>query len=492
MRNPVKPMLICLLSLLSLLPVLAADLKTYSDVYQKNAEEIRQTFQPKFDDLQKQYQKSLETLKANAQSRGDFKTTQAAKTEIERFQKAKTLPPVTDENEIPEIQALQAAYVRHFTKLETEQTANLGALTVKYEQVLDRLLKELTKADKLDEAAAVAAEQSKAQTAVKGYSETMVTLTGLSATNAPPAATAGKSAAKKDLYLVLDLSSGTKAKAYPAKHLADVPKGGWADEYKTDKLVLRKIVPGTFTMGSPDDELGHKGNEKQHEVKLTQAFYIGVFEVTQKQWELVMGDRPSYFKKSYASRPVEQVNYNAIRGAGDGAAWPATSQVDGNSFMGRLRARTGKAFDLPTEAQWEYACRAGTKTALNSGKNLAAAEDDPNLADVGRYKFNGGDGATANTDPSGGTAKAGSFPPNSWGLYDMHGNVWDLCLDWLGNYSGAESDPKGALAGSARAGRGGCWRHSATFQRAAFRADILPDCYASDVGFRVVLPIDEK
>ena len=129
MRNPAKPMLICLFSLLSLQPVLAGDLKTLSDVYQKSAEDIRQSFQPKFDDLQTKYQKSLETLKANAQGQGDFETTKAAKTEIERFQKSKSLPPVTDENEIPEIKAFQAAYVTQFTKLETEEAANLGALS---------------------------------------------------------------------------------------------------------------------------------------------------------------------------------------------------------------------------------------------------------------------------------------------------------------------------------------------------------------------------
>ena len=249
MRNPFKPILSCLFSLL-FLPALAADLKTYSDVYQKNSDEIRQSFQPKFDDLQKQYQKSLETLKTHAQGQGDLKTTKAAVAEIARFIQAKSLPATLDENEIPEIKAFQATYEKQYSLLEKDMTAKLGDLTVKYEQALDRLMKNLTKAGKLDEATEVEAEQTKAQAAIKGYAEQMASLTGPPATNAAsvatapkPATAARKSAADKDLYLVIDLSHGMKAKEYPVTTLADVPKGGWTDEYKTDKLVLRKIEP---------------------------------------------------------------------------------------------------------------------------------------------------------------------------------------------------------------------------------------------------------
>ena len=173
-------------------------------------------------------------------------------------------------------------------------------------------------------------------------------------------------AVASDTYLVIDLSGGTNAANYPVSYLSDVPAGGWTDEYKTTKLVLRKIPAGTFVMGSPTNELGREpwapGSETQHSVTLTKAFHIGVFTVTQRQWELVMGNRPSYFTNAafYATRPVEEVSYYDVRenpaNSDDPASdWPSNSVVNANSFMGKLRARTGlAAFDLPTEAQWEY------------------------------------------------------------------------------------------------------------------------------------------
>lgn len=208
MRNPAKPLLSCLVSLLCLMSVSAADLKTYSDVYQKNSEEIRQGYQPKFDGIQLQYQKSLETLKMCAQGKGDFKTTKAAFAEIERFQKAKTLPPAPDESEIPEIKAFQAAYVKQYAKLETELTADMGAMTAKYGQALDRLLKGLTKAGKMEEAAAVEAALAKAQSAVKDFSEQLAVLKGPAATSAAPAAAEAKT--EKDARPEVGGASGTK------------------------------------------------------------------------------------------------------------------------------------------------------------------------------------------------------------------------------------------------------------------------------------------
>ncbi len=479
----------------------AADLKTYKDVYEKESGQILQSFQPKFEGLQQQYQKSLEALKAGAQSRGDLKKTMVALAEIERFQKAKSLPASSDESVIPEIKSLQSAYTKQFSAWEMDMTAKLGALTVNYGQALDRLQKELTKAGKFDEALAVNQELEKAQAAIKGYSETLATLKGPAATNAtvvaasPATAMAtGKPTGKQDLYMVIDLSLGTKAaKGYPVSYLADVPKGGWRDEYKTDKLVMRRIGPGTFTMGSPQDELERQGDETRHEVTLTQPFYIGVFEVTQRQWERVMGDWPSHFSNERCrdGRPVERVSYVDIRGAREGANWPGTNSVDAASFMGRLRERTGKAFDLPTEAQWEYACRAGTETALNTGKNLTDKETCPNMAEAGRYKGNSGDGAQ-NGDTKVGTAEVGSYLPNAWGLYDLHGNVWEWCLDWRGNYRGAEGDPKGAVSGSNRVRRGGGWRSRAGNCRTAGRNGDAPSFSGDALGFRSVLPLGQQ
>ena len=294
------------------------------------------------------------------------------------------------------------------------------------------------------------------------------------------------------LYMVVDLSGGTSASSYPVTYLTAVPSGGWTDTYKTTKLVMRKIPAGTFTMGSPSGELGRDSDETQHAVTLTKAFYIGVFEITQRQWELVMGNKPSYFNNAtyYATRPVEQVSYYDIRenpaNSDDSAVnWPANSAVNAASFMGKLRSKTGLAtFDLPTESQWEYACRAGTTTALNSGKNLTSTGQDANMAEVGRYWYNGGSGYSQSCAPSAGTATVGSYLPNAWGLYDMHGNVLEWCLDWYGAYPGTTSDPAGAASGSLRVLRGGSWCSYANYCRSAFRGSNIPFIRYYSIGFR--------
>ena len=276
-------------------------------------------------------------------------------------------------------------------------------------------------------------------------------------------------------------------------YMTAVPAGGWTDEYKTTKLVLRRIPAGTFIRGSPTNELGRNSDEPQHSVTLTKDFYIGVFEVTQKQWEQLMGNWPSYFYNSAhrETRPVEKVSYNDIRenpnNSDDPAVyWPSNSTVNSNSFIGKLRAKTGQAFDLPTESQWEYACRAGTTTALNSGYNLTSTSADVRMAEVGRYWFNGGSEFVLIVDTNGGTAKVGSYLPNAWGLYDMHGNVWEWCLDWYGTYPGTVSDPPGAASGSSRVTRGGHGGDNASGCRSARRSDYFSQSTRGEAnGFRI-------
>ena len=295
-------------------------------------------------------------------------------------------------------------------------------------------------------------------------------------------------------YMVIDLSGGPSASSYPVSYLTAVPSGGWTDEYKTTKLVLRRIPAGTFNMGSPTNELGRDSDEPQHGVTLTKDFYIGVFETTQKQWERVMGNWPSFFTNATyrESRPVEQVSYYQIRenpaNSDDPAVyWPSNSAVNADSFMGRLRARTGQAFDLPTEAQWEYACRAGTTTALNSGYNLTNVNADARMAEVGRYQYNhpGGYSSSSSVSTDGGTAKAGSYLPNAWGLYDMHGNVWEWCLDWYVSSPAGALDPPGAVSGSSRVERGGSWYSCcARLCRSASRGGDNPSGRYGNGGFR--------
>ena len=288
------------------------------------------------------------------------------------------------------------------------------------------------------------------------------------------------------LYLVVNLNTGAVTTSTMGPDLSD-------DACRTTELWLRRIPKGTFTMGSPEGEVGREpgsSKETQHQVTLTEDFYIGVFEITQKQYSLIQGSNPSSYKGD--TRPVEHVSYDTIRGTEymAGAGWPARGHaVDSGSFLGKLRAKTGKTFDLPTEAQWEYACRAGTTTALNTGKNLMTPTDrDSAMDEAGRYIYNQNDGKGGYSSNH---TKVGSYLPNAWGLYDMHGNVHEWCLDWwmenLG--SSAVTDPKGPNSGSRRVVRGGGWSGKAQPCRSAYRYNYGdPSSNISyGYGFRVVL-----
>lgn len=165
---------------------------------------------------------------------------------------------------------------------------------------------------------------------------------------------------------------------------------------------------------------------------------------------------------------MERVSYDMLRGNDKGTEWPTGYEVDGTSFFGKLRAKTGLVFDLPTEAQWEYACRAGTTTDLNSGKDLSDKRECEEMAEVGRYNRNYDDGKGGYTDAH---TTVGSYLPNIWGLYDMHGNVFEWCLDWFVQYTGDATDPKGGEEGEFRILRGGSFQDYAYCCRSAYRRD---------------------
>lgn len=264
------------------------------------------------------------------------------------------------------------------------------------------------------------------------------------------------------LYCVIDLSAGANASHYPVSYMSDVPEGGWTDEYKTTKLVMRRIWPGSFLMRG------------QYNVTLTKSFYCGVFEVTQKQYALVMGTNPSAYKGDM--RPVDSMSYDMIRGTANGAKWPSSSAVDASSFMGKLRAKTGLDFDLPTDAQWEYACRAGTTSNYNNGGDT---EDD--LRQLGRYSANQSDGKGGYSEHT----TVGSYQPNAWGLYDMHGNVWEWCLDLSWDLSDNVTDPKGASSGTRRRRHGGSWSEDASYSTAARVYNTNPSQNYVVCGFRI-------
>lgn len=311
-------------------------------------------------------------------------------------------------------------------------------------------------------------------------------------------------------YMIVDLTNGQVDYRYDWSGL-------WADvttdeAYLRTKLVLRRVNPGTFYMGSPTNESGRTSYEDLHQVRLTKRLYIGVFEVTQQQWEYLMGDQrsyPSFFTNitNRATRPAEAVSYYDIREKTDSAAslvdggsgisptWPATNAVWSSSFMGRLRERTGlNGFDLPTEAQWEYACRAGTTTAFNDGKNV----ENQNLAALTRFTSNGG-GTTSptttdrNSDTSTGTAREGTYLPNAWGLYDMHGNVGEWVLDYWQDHLGYESvcDPVGPTSGSSRVVKGGNRTDGPALCRSAMRSSKAINRRSGGIfGFRVAFNAD--
>ena len=235
-------------------------------------------------------------------------------------------------------------------------------------------------------------------------------------------------------------------------------------EVKTKQtgIVLRLVPAGGFTMGSADDDNWANPGEKAHQVTLTQAFYCGKYEITQTQWQAVMGTNPARFTP-VSDAPVEQVT------------WEETQR-----FLEKLCALEGVAtgtYRLPTEAEWEYACRAGTTGSLPNGELTAGTGRCPNLDQVAWYGANSGDA----------THVGGERLPNAWGLYDLLGNVWEWCGDWKGGYgAGVTTDPRGPAAGRARVIRGGAWNNDARSCRSAARNENPPDfCYA-DIGFRVV------
>ena len=216
--------------------------------------------------------------------------------------------------------------------------------------------------------------------------------------------------------------------------------------------------PGTFTMGSPANEAGRGSNETQHAVTLTEGVWLGKHEVTQAQWEEVMGNNPSHFKG--ANLPVEKVSW-------DDATAFCKKLTEREKKAGRLPA--GLAYALPTEAQWEYACRAGTRTAYSFGN--AITEKQAN--------FKGTNDNIKKTTP------VGSYGPNAWGFHDMHGNVWEWCSDWYGGYpKGAMTDPTGPAVGSLRVIRGGSWFIDARYLRSAFRSWCGPVFRFNFLGFR--------
>ncbi len=222
------------------------------------------------------------------------------------------------------------------------------------------------------------------------------------------------------------------------------------------KLVL--VPKGTFMMGRQE-------NNTQHEVTISQDYHLGIYEVTQSQYEKVMGVNPSHFQGAKivgesANLPVDQVSWG-----------------DAVEFCKRLsdlpeEKKAGHAYRLPTEAEWEYACRAGSQTTYSFGESSLLLFDH----------------AWFDRNSIGQTHPVGEKKPNAWGLYDMHGNVWELCSDWYSEYAkGSVTDPVGPKRGSIRVSRGGCWRIEYDLCASARRRKTEPADRHNSCGFRVVM-----
>jgi formylglycine-generating enzyme required for sulfatase activity len=216
------------------------------------------------------------------------------------------------------------------------------------------------------------------------------------------------------------------------------------------------VHPGSFTMGSNHEGDNISFEKPPHKVKITQPFYLGKYLVTQEQWQSLMGSNPSTFKGT--NNPVDAVSWN-----------------DCQDFLAKLKTKIpGMEFCLPTEAQWEYACRAG------SAGDYCYGDGDANLGDYAWFRAN----SNYTTHP------VGEKKPNAWGLYDMHGNVWEWCADWHDkNYyaSSPTRDPAGPATGQDRVARGGSYFFEANYLRSAFRFGGPPVARSVSFGLRVCL-----
>jgi formylglycine-generating enzyme required for sulfatase activity len=237
-------------------------------------------------------------------------------------------------------------------------------------------------------------------------------------------------------------------------------------EYVEPRTGLRfvRIDAGEFTMGSPASEIGHRPDETEHRVRITRAFFMSTTEVTQRQWSAIMGTAPSHFRGD-PDAPVEQVTW-----------------YDTREFIRRLNETADRRFRLPTEAEWEYACLAGSTSAYNVGDSLSSAHANYDA----RYPSPGQPIGTFR----GRTTRVASYAPNAWGLYDMHGNVWEWCEDEYCPYPPSMSvNPRGRCGSPFRVIRGGSWYFNADSARSALRYTHEPHLKGFSIGFRIVCDV---
>ena len=318
-------------------------------------------------------------------------------------------------------------------------------------------------------------------------------------------------------YMVVDISAGAQPntqKYYPA---VDFLPGGILgnSDYRESSLVMRKVPAAgvEWMMGSIAESGRTAAKEASHKAMIADNYYLGVFPVTQSQWALVQATRqfPSCFQYEADKkwRPVENICYNEIRlcdaTTSDNSAYYWPKNPHGGSFLGRLRTKTGIAFDMPSEAQWEYACRAGNgEGKWGDGSDYTSSSTDANLTRLACYgraniQNSVSEGNTTWSAADGGTMPVGTHEPNAWGFYDMYGNTFEMCLDWceddISAHGGAvnidPNAPEKDLSGNNgtyRVCRGGSYRHGAGSCRSAYRTELIAAGRYNIYGLRLACP----
>jgi formylglycine-generating enzyme required for sulfatase activity len=417
-------------------------LDSLKQTYEAEILKIQTAHDAKQSKLLDTYGRSLDRAVEILKKKGDPDAVLQALTEKKRFDNERTVPGEPNVKQPKLMQDVQASYLKAVGKVEAEKASAIDDLTPNYIAALDRLMKTLTAQEKLDLALNVKEEKQRVEFIFTNIEAKTPKLQG-SPSPAKPSAPSPSLAREAGEELALDLGNRVKIEFV------------W-------------IPPGSFKMGSPDGERGLRDCEgPAHDVTLTKGLWMGKYEVTQEQYQQMTGRSPSKFKDD--ENPVEQVSWrDATR-----FCEVLTTKL-GRTLPLRWRGKL-KTVRLPTEAEWEYACRAGTTTRFHTG------DSETDLSNAGWDKGNSG----------GRTHPVGGKKPNAWGLYDMHGNVWEWCLDWFGaDYyrHSPVTDPQGAASGSRRVKRGGSWYVHASMCGVAYRYYSTPGSSNNNIGFRVVLP----